>query len=160
MHRFKLILYLTLILLGPKLFGQNSSIDSCNCDFEKDIIFGGPEKMATFPGGYEELLKFVSDNLIYPEEAKNKSYVDTVYVRFCIYKNGEIKETEVLKGKYEILNNEALRIVKIMPNWEPAKNRGKPICSSFALPFKFIPDKEEPNRKKIKERNKKNEFKK
>lgn len=141
MHRFSLILYIVIILLSPKLFGQNSSIDSCNCDFDEYGVFGGPEKLASFPGGFEELMKFISANLIYPAEAKDKSYTDIVYVLFCINDHGEIKETEVLKGKYEILNNEALRIVRIMPNWEPAENRGKPICSSFVLPVRFKPDK-------------------
>lgn len=150
MNIYKIILFLSLIIVNFNLYGQDDSTEIGCCGDLSKMYFVFAEEMPSFPGGFDELEKFISNSIIYPEEAKNKLLVDTVYVNFCIYKNGAIKEAKVLKGKYEILNNEALRLLKIMPNWEPAKNGGKPFCFSYILPIKFVLYKQEP---KLKQKN-------
>jgi len=61
-----------LLTLSPKLWGQNDTKDTCNCDNENYIGVGGPEKLASFPGGQKAYMAFLLDNLVYPEETKPK----------------------------------------------------------------------------------------
>lgn len=143
MNRFNMMLVITATLISLNTYGQNSVSDSCNCEYEKNMIFGDHEIMASFPGGHVELMKYLADKLNYPEEAKSKQFEDTVYVRFCVLLNGKITNVVVLKGKYEVLNKEALRVIQNMPNWEPAQNNEKPICSSHSLPIRFKLNKED-----------------
>ncbi|MFC0877867.1 energy transducer TonB [Saccharicrinis sp. FJH2] len=137
MKKIRIILFSYLLIACTNLLGQINSIDSCNCEYDKDIVFGGFERMASFPCGQDSMFKFIERNITYPEIAKTKLIQGTVYIQFCINRDGELKKIKVVKGTYDILNNEALRIVKKMPNWNPAIKRGKPVCSNFMLPINF-----------------------
>jgi TonB family protein len=126
------------------LFGQTDSLKRCECETDTtSIVFGDPEKMPTFPGHDKELFKFITKNLEYPQEAIEQKQEDRVFLLFCVLETGEISNIKVLRGKYEKLNNEAVRIIKLMPKWEPAFNNGKPICHKYVLPieFKLKPEK-------------------
>jgi hypothetical protein len=141
MKKIQILLILYLVLLSSIIYGQSSSIDSCDCKTDKDVVFGGPEKLPYFPGGQEALLVYLRENIVYPQEATDSLYEDKVYIIFCIRKTGELTDIKVGRGQFKVLNKEALRVVTEMPNWEPAENRGQKICYLNMLPINFVLEK-------------------
>jgi hypothetical protein len=138
---FRTILFLFFVTTITNLTGQINPEDTCNNDFDKYIVFNGPEKLPTFPGGIEALMIYIKENLNYPKLAIDSAYEDKVFITFCVQKTGKLTDLKVVKGKYEILNREALRIVSEMPNWEPAENRGEKLSYVYMLPINFILEK-------------------
>lgn len=101
-------------------------------------------KMGEFPGGQMELMKFMQDNIKYPEAAFKKGIQGRVIVKFIITKNGKIESPKIVKGVDPELDAEAIRVVSSMPDWIPAENGGKPVASWFTIPVTFrLPDSKE-----------------
>ena len=98
-----------------------------------DIVEENPE----FKGGMEELYKFFGKHLKYPKKAKENGIEGKVFVQFVVLKNGEIRDVKILKGAHEMLDKEAIRVIKMMPKWIPGKQRGKEVNSRFTLPVRF-----------------------
>lgn len=141
MKIIQIVFIVSLVLLNGKINGQNIPTDSCYCDFDKEVVFGDPEKLPSFPGGEKALRAYLNENLKYPQLAIDSAYEDKVYIIFCVYKTGELTKFKVRKGKYEVLNKEALRIVSEMPKWEPAEHRGEKLCYIYMLPINFVLEK-------------------
>jgi len=104
---------------------------------KQEQIFDVVEENPEFKGGMEELYKFLGKHLKYPKEAKENGIEGKVFVQFVVWKNGEIRDVKILKGVHEMLNKEAIRVIKMMPKWIPGKQRGKAVNSRFTLPVKF-----------------------
>ena len=98
-----------------------------------DVVEDNPE----FVGGMEKLYKYLSENIKYPEMAKENSIQGRVYVQFVVWKDGSIRDVKVVRGVHATLDKEAVRVVKSMPKWTPGKQRGKPVNARFTLPIKF-----------------------
>ena len=92
---------------------------------------------ARYPGGFGELKKFIQANLVYPDDAKNKGIAGTVYVNFIVDSKGAVTQATIAEGIYYQLDEEALRLISKLPDWDPAKRDGKPVSSSFILPIVF-----------------------
>lgn len=97
------------------------------------------ENMPEFPCGEVGLRKYIAENTIYPEEAKNKGLEGKVFINFIVSKTGEVQNVKVAKGIDPLLDNEAIRVVQSMPKWKPATQRGKPVVASFTVPVSFPP---------------------
>lgn len=95
------------------------------------------EDMPEFPGGTDALLKFISDNIRYPELSRKKKIQGRVIVGFIIDKQGNVIEVKVLRGINAELDAEAIRVIKSMPKWTPGKQRGKPVPVNYTMPIKF-----------------------
>lgn len=93
------------------------------------------EAQPTFKGGIDSLKKYLAKNLHYPKTATKSG---TVYVQFIIEKDGTITNATVLKGVEPVIDAEALRVVRMMPAWIPAKQQNKPIATKYNLPIKFM----------------------
>ena len=94
-------------------------------------------KKAEFPGGTMAMMKFIKDQLTYPIEAQTHNVTGTVFVQFGVNENGETTNYKILRDVEKSLDDEAIRIVQIMPKWNPALNNGKPAYSEFCIPIKF-----------------------
>ena len=103
-----------------------------------------PEILPVFPGGDEARQKFLMDNTLYPKEAEEKGIEGRVIVSFVVEIDGSISNVKVIHGVHPLLDEEAIRITKQMPNWEPGKQRGEPIRCRFNMPFKFVLKKDDP----------------
>lgn len=79
------------------------------------------EKMPIFPGGEKALLKYIQNNLQYPEDARKSHLEGKVIVRFTITKDGKLKNVKVVRGISTSLDKEALRIVNSLPDWTPGE---------------------------------------
>lgn len=95
------------------------------------------EQMPTFPGGEIALMKFIKDNFKIPELAKETRITGQVFVQFVVTKTGEIKHAKILRGIGGGCNEEALRVVNIMPAWNPGKHNGKLVEVRFTLPIRL-----------------------
>ncbi|NBV07473.1 MAG: energy transducer TonB [Flavobacteriia bacterium] len=94
------------------------------------------EVMPEFPGGMPEMIKFLQENMIYPEEMKENGIEGRIYVQFVVTKTGSIEEVTIAKGMNG-LNREAIRLVKQMPNWKPGTNYGKQVNVKMVIPILF-----------------------
>lgn len=102
-----------------------------------DKVLEKAEVMPQFPGGDQAMMKFVSENVQYPEEAKEKEISGRVMVGFIVEKDGSISDVKVVKGIGGGCDEEAVRVVKAMPKWKPGKQDGKTVRVSYTMPFFF-----------------------
>lgn len=96
------------------------------------------EEQPTFPGGEAELLKYISQNIVYPHEAQENGIEGVVYVRFVVTSTGSVAEVQTLRDYDELLDKEALRVVKSLPRWNPGKQNGNAVSVWFTIPIKFV----------------------
>lgn len=90
-----------------------------------------------FPGGAEAMMKFLNENIQYPEIAKELGEQGRVYVGFVIEKDGSLSNIQVLRGVSGSLDREAKRVMGAMPNWSPGKNGGEAVRCRMRLPINF-----------------------
>ncbi len=104
---------------------------------EEEQIFTIVEEMPTFPGGDEQLMKYLQNSVKYPQMAIDAGITGVVYVTFKVDKEGKISDVKVLRGIGGGCDQEAIRVVKAMPQWKPGKQRGKPVVVQFNMPVRF-----------------------
>ena len=104
---------------------------------ENDTIYNTVDQMPEFPGGEQALMEFIAKSVVYPEEAKEKNISGRVFVSFVIEKDGSVNEVKVLRGIGGGCDEEAVRVIKSMPKWQPGKMKGKPVRVSYQIPFNF-----------------------
>lgn len=104
-------------------------------DGKDTIIIVDP--MPEFKGGKEKLVEYISNNVKYPKTSRKDKVEGKVLVSFIVAADGTIVEAKILKGVRHDLDNEALRVVRKMPKWEPGKQHGKAIQVSYTLPINF-----------------------
>jgi TonB family protein len=103
----------------------------------KDNLLLKPDEDPQFPGGLNALMKFLQKTVQYPIKAQENKMTGTVFVQFIVQKTGEVKDAKIVRGICKSLDEEALRVVHLMPLWTPGKKDGKPINTSFCIPIKF-----------------------
>jgi protein TonB len=103
----------------------------------EDTIFLVVEKMPEFPGGEAELYRFLRENVSYPRAAKEACISGVVYVGFVVEKDGSLSSFEVKRSPHPLLSKESLRVLSMMPAWNPGNQRGKAVRVSFGLPIRF-----------------------
>lgn len=95
------------------------------------------EQMPTYPGGPDSMKAFISKNLRYPAIAKQSGIDGRVIVRFSILANGSVDNATIIRGISRELDAEALRIVSIMPKWNPGYQNGKAVDVYYTMPIIF-----------------------
>lgn len=103
----------------------------------EENIFAIVEEMPRFPEGDPD--EYVSKNMKYPQEARDKKIKGMVSVQFVIEKDGKISNVKVLRSVHPLLDAEAVRIIKNMPDWIPGKQRGETVrvMNTMAVSFKL-----------------------
>jgi periplasmic protein TonB len=136
MNHSKIILLLVSLFLSIGSFAQ-SKIKSSS--LQDTLPFKKPEVLPQFPGGDAKLIEFVSNTIKYPEKAKKKGNVGTSYISFIVKKSGEVASIKTYKGipGCKPCDEEAIRVVKLMPRWIPGKQEGKAVDVQYVLPVKF-----------------------
>jgi len=95
------------------------------------------EEMPSFVGGKEALDKFLLENIVYPQQASENGVQGTVYVSFVVNSKGNVTDAKILRGIGSGCDEEALRVVRMMPNWHPGKQNGKQVRVLFNMPIYF-----------------------
>ncbi|MFB6316942.1 energy transducer TonB [Saccharicrinis sp. FJH54] len=96
------------------------------------------EIMPKFPGGEKALYEFLRKNIKYPEIAKEIGIQGRVFVAFIIEKDGSVSHVKIVREKDRSLDEEALRIVHLMPNWVPGMQNGQKVRVRMTLPVNFV----------------------
>lgn len=96
------------------------------------------EVMPEFPGGQKALFGFLGKNVIYPEMAFNSGIQGVVYVEFIVEKDGRITNVKVLRGIGGGCDEEAVRVIKSMPNWSAGRQQGHPVRVKYQAPIRFV----------------------
>lgn len=122
---------------------------------EDDSYFDGPgggdveeeeppvhfaEKQPEFYGGMGALQSFIRDELRYPQVAKDAGVQGVVAVQFIVEKNGCLSNFKILTTLHPALDEEAIRVCKLMPKWKPGETHGQKVRVYFRIPVKFSLD--------------------
>ena len=103
----------------------------------KEEVFMVVEQMPEYPGGMKEMLKFLQENVKYPENAMKNNVQGRVIVQFVIEKDGTPTEFKVARSVDPDLDAEALRVLQSMPKWKPGMQRGEVVRVKFTVPVSF-----------------------
>ncbi len=104
---------------------------------DNPLNFRVVERLPEFPGGMVEFMKWITRQLKYPKAAIARKIQGKVTVGFIIGKDGTVSEPTIVKGVDPLLDNEALRVVRLMPKWKPGEDKGKPCMTYFCIPVNF-----------------------
>lgn len=144
----------TLILAGPvlgmpegKRIGADQLLGSTKACASQDtfklvadstlVELALVESMPVFPGGDPALWKFLGENLQYPDSCMKNGIEGTVYLSYVVNRIGQVQQVEVLKGVDPLIDAEAVRVLKMLPNWSPAVQWGARVPVRMKIPIRF-----------------------
>jgi len=104
---------------------------------EKVLTFINVEEYPEFPGGEAARVKFLTENIKYPPKAKEIGLEGKVTVGFVVEPDGSISNVTIVRSASPILDEEAIRVTKLMPKWKPEKLRGKAVRAQYHMPITF-----------------------
>lgn len=112
-------------------------------DEEDGKVYDVVETRPSFPGGESALLSIISKNVRYPEDAQRDSIQGRVVLQFVVNKDGKVSSPKVIRGVCKSLDEEAVRLAMLIPDFVPGKMNGKPVAVRYTLPilFKLTRDK-------------------
>jgi|GEM_PF-5365086 len=103
----------------------------------KEKVFMIVDKMPQFPGGDNQLMNFISSTLRYPAQMQREGKEGRVLVQFIVDKNGNVNNAKVVKPVNFEMDEEALRVVGLMPTWIPGEQKGEKVAVSYVIPISF-----------------------
>lgn len=106
-------------------------------EVDDDRVYDVVEENASFPGGDEACMKWLKDNIKYPSICRDQGVQGRVIVAFVVNRDGSIVDVKVVRSPDGHLSDEAMRVVKLMPKWKPARQGNKTVRSRFNLPVMF-----------------------
>lgn len=98
------------------------------------------EEMPVFPGGESAMLKFISENIKYPEISKTSNISGKVFVNFIVAEKGNIEDVRIIRGLDSSINKEVTRVIQLLPDWTPGRQRGKAVRVQITIPINFSLD--------------------
>ena len=107
-------------------------------------VFTVVDELPQFPGGMAEAMKFLAKNIKYPVESQKAKIEGRVIVQFVVKENGKVADIKVMRGVSPELDAEAIRVVGLMPDWIPGKQRGKAVAVKYTMPIMFRLDSPAP----------------
>jgi TonB family protein len=135
-----------LLIFALLFFGTNYTTA------QSESIADFAEEEPSFPGGEEDMMKFIQNNIEYPQLAVDAGEQGIVYAQFVVYKDGHLGDFRIMRGVSTSLDRETLRILKLMPKWVPGKQKGKLVNVRYTLPIHFRLDESKSNKTKKEER--------
>ena len=122
-------------------FEKLAKITPYYTDSKGNIVYNKAEVDPSFTGGDKAMMKYLRDNLKFPEDAQKEGLEGTVFVDFVVTANGAVREVTVTDSPGEEVDQsfrtEAIRVVTSMPKWIPGRQRGKSVDVKFSLPVTF-----------------------
>lgn len=116
--------------LSTECLGKEAAAPSCDEQ-------GPGEKMPEYPGGMEALLNYLGQSIRYPAESLKRHREGKVLIQFIINEAGELRDIRLRKGVSPELDAEALRVVRLLPRWEPGRVNGEPVPVQYTVPITF-----------------------
>ena len=129
------------------MFAQSDGVNTTSNDTvvgDDDCVNVNYETWPEFPGGQQEMFKYIQENLIYPKLALKKQIQGRSICQFIVEKDGSISHIQVVRSSgNKSLDRAAIRVIKTMPKWTPGRLQGKIVRTTYALPVNFrIPNME------------------
>ena len=121
-------------------------VDETETPQKEEVIFQVVEQMPEFPGGMGEAMKFLAKNIKYPAAAQQAKIEGRVIVQFVVGKDGSISDVKIARGVSPDLDAEAMRVVSLMPKWNPGKQRGQAVSVKYTMPIMFRLQTPEPKK--------------
>ena len=118
-----------LMMANTTVMAQEKKVDN--------NVYNTSEVMPKYPGGIQAMMRFIGENVRYPQEAIDNGIQGRVLVSFVVEKDGSVSDVKVLKGIGSGCDEEAIRVVEAMPKWEPGKDKGKTVRVKYDLPISF-----------------------
>ena len=115
----------------PTSLGSNNA--TTKPTFELSELDIEPE----FPGGIDNLMKFLAQHIVYPSQAKELGIQGTVYASFQVNKNGEVCQVKIIRGLEREMNEEVIRVISLFPKWKPGIYKGEAVGVQFRIPVRF-----------------------
>ena len=109
----------------------------CENKVENDSMDGFWDITPVFPGGDMALKTYLQQNIKYPALAMKNKEEGRVVVKFLVEKDGRLSHLKVVRSVSPLLDAEALRVIKAMPNWTPGRHEGKPVRVKYNIPIQF-----------------------
>lgn len=127
---------------AKKRKGKGSAIfsvdNAAKVEKDKDGVYSRAEKMPEYPGGEKALSTFVENNITYPDNAVDQNMEGTVTVSFVVDEKGKVVNPVATGNTIGSgLEDEAVKVVKQMPDWKPGMVKGKPVKTRLSLPVTF-----------------------
>ncbi len=124
---------------------EEAGLDIAELEERKEIVeessvekpYTFVEQMPEFPGGEDEMRKYLSKTMVYPAIAQENGVTGTVFVTFVVGANGAITKAKIVRGFDKSCEEEALRVINKMPPWKPGRQNGKPVYVQYTVPIKF-----------------------
>jgi protein TonB len=120
------------------------NVPSFNVDFkaeeivpEDTTVYDYPSRYPEFPGGSSAMFSYLGEHLKYTEQARTINLQGTVHVSFVVWKDGSIRDVQILRGLGAGLDEEVIRVIQGMPNWNPGMQHGKNVNVRYRIPVKF-----------------------
>ena len=107
-------------------------------EIKEDVIFTVVEDQPSFPGGEEARIRYLNENIRYPQMAREAGIQGTVFVTFVVERDGSVTDVRVLRGIGGGCDEEAVRVVRNMPRWNPGRQRGQPVRVQFNMPIRYV----------------------
>ena len=121
---------------GPNSSAQNGT-PAAPAAIKPDSVFINPEVRPQFTGGDKAFGAYLSKYIRYPQQALQRHISGRVYVSFILSAQGKVQDAHVVSGPGNGLNDEALRLVWLMPLWQPARSNGQPVRVACTVPIAF-----------------------
>jgi TonB family protein len=124
-------------LNGGKSKTSNPVIPFVAADKKEKEVFVVVEEMPEYPGGSMELRKFIASSVKYPAEAQKEKAQGKVFVSFVVSSTGKVEKAKIERSVTPALDAEAIRVVNLMPEWKPGKQRGTAVSVEYTMPIEF-----------------------
>ena len=105
----------------------------------EDSVYTFAEKMPEFPGGEKALIEFLRKTIVFPDEAMKNNEHGKVYVQFVVRKTGKAADAKIIRSVSTSLDNEALRVIGLLPDWTPGEQNGEKVSVTRVIPISFQP---------------------
>jgi TonB family protein len=120
---------------------QTAKVTPTYKDASGKVVYYKAEVDPSYTGGFDEMEKYLKDNLKYPEAARRRGYEGTVFVNFVVNEKGKIREvvaSDVIGEDVDAsFKEESVRVVAAMEGWKAGRQNGKPVDTSFSIPITF-----------------------
>ena len=143
----KFFLLLLSICFCAVMFAQSDGVNTTSNDTvvgDDGYICVQYETWPKFPGGQQEMFKYIQENLIYPKLALKQQIQGRSICQFIVEKDGSISHIQVVRSSgNKSLDRAAIRVIKTMPKWTPGRLQGKIVRTHYVIPVNFrIPNTE------------------
>jgi TonB family protein len=117
---------------------QEYPYDTTPVMIDNRLVYKRCDVPPEYIGGDDARIKFLQDNIKYPQDVMKAGVQGKVFVGFIVEKDGSVTNAKILRGMDNSCDEEALRVIRMMPKWTPGKVKGEDVATEFVIPLNFV----------------------